>query len=323
MVQETTLDTPGGIYSKVVNSGIRKSQLVWHKMMLSGFNAGIMVGLAGHVAAKAGAGAEWMGEGPQMMLYMSLFPFALIGIIWLGAELYTGNTMAMLCALLHCRVKWYHLIINWLSSMSMNTIGALFVAYLLSYLTGSFSSEPQLSYVISNAEGKVKYEIYQVFLKALGCNLFVCYSILITYGSMDTAGKVLVIYLWIVAFGVAGFEHIIANVYTIPMGMFYGADISIGKLIGTNLVWTFLGNTISGCVLVGVPQWWLHKEYYEENFPPTELETIRKLSIRDDGSDTNPHTPMYLQQRISLAEKGSIKGSRIDFGSDKNSDVMV
>lgn len=65
------------------------------------------------------------------------------------------------------------------------------------------------------------------------------------YGAKGIAGKILAIWFPIMAFVAIGFQHVVANMFVIPAGIFVGADITWGQAI---LEWiaAFIGNTIGG-----------------------------------------------------------------------------
>jgi len=62
----------------------------------------------------------------------------------------------------------------------------------------------------------------------------------------------------IAAFITIGFEHVIANMVYIPVGMFYGAPFSISRYIIHSIIPTFIGNWIGGGALVGFTLVYLH-----------------------------------------------------------------
>jgi len=57
-----------------------------------------------------------------------------------------------------------------------------------------------------------------------------------------------------------GFEHSIANMFFIPVGIFYGAAVTWGQFLVTNLITVTLGNIVGGSVFVGVIYWYVYGE---------------------------------------------------------------
>ena len=96
------------------------------------------------------------------------------------------------------------------------------------------------------------------------------------YGARTTIDRVVTIVPPVAAFVAAGFEHSIANIYFIPMGLFIKAGApdsfwaSIGKtpadfpaltwgnfLVG-NLLPVTIGNIIGGSVMVAAVYWFVY-----------------------------------------------------------------
>ena len=55
----------------------------------------------------------------------------------------------------------------------------------------------------------------------------------------------------LITFFTAGFEHSVANMYFIPVGMLLGANVSVGACV-TNLICVTIGNIIGGAIIVPV-----------------------------------------------------------------------
>ena len=58
-------------------------------------------------------------------------------------------------------------------------------------------------------------------------------------------------WLPVMAFVALGYEHSIANMFFIPIGMLEGADVTLHQLFIANLLPTTIGNIIGGALLVG------------------------------------------------------------------------
>ena len=85
--------------------------------------------------------------------------------------------------------------------------------------------------------------------------------------------KIFAIVFPISAFVAAGFEHSVANMYFIPMGILIKNEAGLSKAAGvstdqlakldlagfaTNLVAATLGNIVGGAVLVGLVYWFVY-----------------------------------------------------------------
>ncbi|CBZ53224.1 hypothetical protein NCLIV_030110 [Neospora caninum Liverpool] len=255
-------------YRKVIEYGIKKTKLRIDRLFLQAVMAGIYVGMAGHACTALAGGYSTDPKNPlavakatQKFLYASLFPVAFIAIIFTGAELFTGNTMTMLVCLLERRVTALQLLVNWVCSLVGNWAGALFAAYFLSYLPGGLQDADHLHYLQDVAAHKTAHSFAQCFFLAVGCNTFVCLAVWFVIASDDAAGKIMSMWFPIVSFCVAGYEHIIANFYTLQCALMHGVGPGVGTVIVKNFIPTLLGNMVGGCGLVGAVYWY--------NFYPT------------------------------------------------------
>jgi formate/nitrite transporter FocA (FNT family) len=70
--------------------------------------------------------------------------------------------------------------------------------------------------------------------------------------------KIIGIYLPIWLFVAVGYEHSIANMFTVQISMMLGANLSVGKYIGSVLAPVTLGNIVGGGFFVGVIYWYLY-----------------------------------------------------------------
>jgi formate transporter len=105
------------------------------------------------------------------------------------------------------------------------------------------------------------------------CNVLVCLAVWLCYSGRTVTDKVLAIVPPITAFVAAGFEHSVANMYFIPLGLgikdfadnrFWTAigqsaedfpHITWSNFLLNNLLPVTLGNIVGGAVLVGLVYW--------------------------------------------------------------------
>jgi formate/nitrite transporter FocA (FNT family) len=80
-------------------------------------------------------------------------------------------------------------------------------------------------------------------------------------GARSVADKILAILFPISAFVACGFEHSVANMYFLPIGIALAAGspapISVAGSVG-NLVWVTIGNILGGTVLVALVYWFVY-----------------------------------------------------------------
>ena len=102
----------------------------------------------------------------------------------------------------------------------------------------------------------------------------VCLAVWLRYGTRSTGDKILPILCPFLLYVTAGFEHSVANMYFVPLGMMLeemvpesllqeqaiaaiAAQISSGGFVRCPIAVT-LGNTVGGGVLVGAVYWFIY-----------------------------------------------------------------
>jgi len=106
------------------------------------------------------------------------------------------------------------------------------------------------------AEAKSQLAIGPAFVRGILCNMLVCLAVWLSVGARSVEGKAIAIALPIGAFVALGFEHCVANLYLLPIGMLSGAQIGVGDVVG-NIVPVTIGNMLGG-VLVAVTYYFVY-----------------------------------------------------------------
>jgi len=257
--------SPAEVVETMGAACVVKTGLPWRKLLVSGFLAGAYIGLGGLLAIVIGKGVaptvvgNVSYNGLGRFLFAATFPVGLMLVVIGGAELFTGNTAVVMPGVLAGRTPVRSLLRNWGLSYVGNFAGGLFVAYALAYLTRLCAAEPYLGAVRALAVDKTNLAFSVAFWRGVGCNWLVCLAVWLACASEDVAGKVLAIWFPIMAFVGLGFEHSVANMFFIPTGMFYGADVSVGAFLVRNLLPVTLGNIVGGAFFVGFLSWWLYR----------------------------------------------------------------
>jgi formate/nitrite transporter len=109
---------------------------------------------------------------------------------------------------------------------------------------------------------------------ALGilCNALVCLAVWLTYSARTVTDKILAIIFPITAFVAAGFEHSVANMYFIPMGLLIKhldpafvarvqaqvGNLTVANFLARNLLPVTIGNIVGGAGVVGLVYWFIY-----------------------------------------------------------------
>ncbi|MDH7496800.1 MAG: formate/nitrite transporter family protein [Bacillota bacterium] len=285
------LKSPDEVAAGMAQLGFRKAALPAGKTLLLGFLAGAYVALGGLLAVRAaGALPKEAWGGLARLVFGGVFPVGLMIVIVAGAELVTGNFMTQSLAYLDGKVGLFEGVVrNWVLVYLGNFAGSVFVAFVLAYLSGIVmepvrtgdlvTQMPWAAFAVGTANAKTALSWWQAFLRAAGCNWLVGLAVWMAFSAEDIAGRILVIWWPIMAFAVIGFEHSVANMFLIPLGLFAGSDPAYLAFVGTsagaaghvpvlqatwgtfivnNLIPVTLGNMAGAGVFVGAAYWYVY-----------------------------------------------------------------
>lgn len=250
--------------------GVRKAEAKLIPMFALAFLAGVFIALGAMFATTVSAGAGGvMPYGVTRLLVGLVFSLGLILVVVGGAELFTGNNLIVM-AWAGGKVSTYALLRNWIVVYIGNFAGSIFTA-LLVFLSKQYTfgnGSVGLS-MLSIATSKVHLEFIQALVLGILCNTLVCLAVWLTYSARSTIDKIMAIIFPIAAFVAASFEHSVANMYFIPIGLFIKdfdpAFTAASKIDATDLTWraflidnllpVTIGNIIGGTVLVAAVYW--------------------------------------------------------------------
>lgn len=248
------MNTPQEVIENTIKVGIKKYEMPWRKIFLLGILAGIYIAMGGLLSSLCAAGVNgWTTENPiiSKLLAGITFPLGLILVVLVGAELFTGNTANLVPATMRGKIPPTYIWCNWCVVFAANFVGAFLFDYFMVYQTEILSHPDYRAFIVKTATYKVSLDWWVVFLRGIGANWFVCLAVWLGFSTRSMAGRLIGLWLPVMAFVAIGFEHSIANMFYIPTGMLYGADISWGSFLWNNLIPSTLGNIVGGAVFVG------------------------------------------------------------------------
>ena len=267
---------PKTMAEKAEMVGVAKVSLGPLRMFALALLAGAFIGLGAIFATTITAGAGDLPFGVAKLLGGLVFCLGLILVIGAGAELFTGNNLIVM-AWASGKVSTLALLRNWGIVYVGNFVGSILTAYML-FLSKQFTFGNGVIGLnaLNIANHKVQLEFGQAIVLAILCNALVCLAIWLAIGARSATDKVVAILFPITAFVAAGFEHSVANMYFIPMGLFIksGADGAFWSNIGktavnysqltwrnffiVNLLPVTIGNIIGGALMVGLVYWFIY-----------------------------------------------------------------
>ncbi|MBO4955021.1 MAG: formate/nitrite transporter family protein [Muribaculaceae bacterium] len=253
--------TPQQITQAALEAGCAKTALSPLRLSVLAVMAGAFIALGGILSIVAGWGlpeATASNPGLQRLLSGLTFPIGLILVVVLGAELFTGNNATMIPGYMAGRHRFTAVAYNWLIVYFGNLAGALLFAWGLVYCAGLTAAEPYHTAVVNTALTKVSLPWLTVLLRGIGANWCVCLAVWLALAGKTLVEKAIGCLLPVMAFVVLGYEHCIANMFFIPLGMMEGADVTLWQFVWANLIPATIGNIIGGAVFVGCINAWLH-----------------------------------------------------------------
>ncbi|MBD5242220.1 MAG: formate/nitrite transporter family protein [Barnesiella sp.] len=255
--------TPTEVADITVNIGRNKvvTTAQTGRLIILSILAGCYIALGGILSVIVGFGfPEITGANPalQRLLSGAMFPIGLILVVVLGAELFTGNNALLVPGFMKGEFGLGAVVKNWSLVYVGNFIGAFGFAWLMVYLAGLTSADPWHSAIIRVAEMKVAMSWLVVFIKGIGANWCVCLAVWLALAGHSLIEKMAACWLPVMAFVALGYEHSIANMFFIPLGMLEGAQVSVGQFVFDNLIPATLGNIAGGAIFVGCVHAMLH-----------------------------------------------------------------
>nr|PVC51494.1 formate/nitrate transporter [Theileria orientalis] len=237
-------------------------------LLIKAILGGWMVGLGGY-AASVIASLYYVpntSNATAKTAFAIVFPVALMSILFTGSDLYTGNTMCFTFALFNKKINALTYVLKLMVSIAGNFVGTSLAALVLTGGTGHFMKDTGAGaeYMVSLARAKTSLPFWRVMLSAVGCNSLVCLAVWMFYCSYDSGGACLNILGHIGAFAVAGLEHIIANFYILNAALLSRSGITFVDVYVHNFIPTWLGNTIAGVFVLGVPMSLLYNQPSKE-----------------------------------------------------------
>jgi len=246
--------------------GNKKTNLPIAKMFILAMFAGVYIGFGAQLMTTVKVGlADALGSGFAAFLGGAVFSVGLMLVVIAGAELFTGNNLITV-ACCHKKASVGGLLKNWIVVYTGNFVGSILLALIV---FGGFYAyrDPGAmgSLALNVANAKVNLGFIEALCRGILCNWLVCLAVWLAVSSKDNIGKIFACFFPIMAFVAMGFEHSVANMYFIPMGIFL-KDFA-GLTASASLTWTgfvqnlipvTIGNIIGGAFFVGILYWYVY-----------------------------------------------------------------
>ena len=276
---------PAEMATRAEYLGVRKAEMPAFTMFMLSLLAGAFISLGAIFATTVSAGSMPITTADGAVAYTTGLPFGVtrllsglvfcLGLILVvvgGAELFTGNNLIVM-AWANGKVTGRALLRNWAIVYLGNFVASIATAALMFFTRQyTFGANAVGLTALRIAVAKCDFSFVQAVALGILCNALVCLAVWLTYSARTTIDKILAIIFPITAFVTAGFEHSVANMYFIPIGLFIkDFDPQFMAAVGDrvpglelltwqaffikNLIPVTIGNIIGGAVLVAAIYW--------------------------------------------------------------------
>ena len=267
---------PPEVAARAEDIGVSKGNLDFLSMFMLAVLAGAFIAFGAVFCTTVITGIEdKVGFGITKLLGGLVFSLGLILVVVAGAELFTGNNLLVMAAasgkLSVSKLGW-----NWLVLYIGNFAGSIMMAAAIFWTVQYGMSKGQVGLTALNiAEAKCGLDFTTAITRGICCNILVCLAVWLTFSCRTTGDKIMAIIFPITAFVACGFEHSVANMYFIPIGLFIkgSAPARFWTMINrttsdfANITWpnffrnllpVTIGNLIGGALFVGAVYWVIH-----------------------------------------------------------------
>jgi formate/nitrite transporter len=252
---------PQVVAERVESQGIRKARMPLLTLATLGTLAGGFIGL-GALYFTLVTSDHSLPFAASRVLGGLAFSLGLILVVVAGAELFTGDNLLVM-AWAGRRISTGEILRVLTIVYVTNFIGA-FGLVVLVVLSGVWrlSGTEVGKQAVSIAAAKVALPFGEAFFRGALCNVLVCLAIWLTQAGRSVTDKIWAIIFPISAFVALGFEHSVANMYFIPLGIVLKDRVDSSAVaqsaaltwIGMfrNLIPVTAGNLVGGGIMVAL-----------------------------------------------------------------------
>ena len=262
---------PAAIEPKCETVGVGKATMKAGPMFVLAVLAGMFIGMGGLFMLIVKADSSLPFAASQILGGLC-FALGLLCVIVAGAELFTGNAL-MACAKASGKIGWGGLLRNWGIVYLGNLVGALLLVFIIAMCDMyGMSGGGMGNAMIATAANKINLPWVTIFFRGIMCNVLVCLAVWMGFAGKTVIDKVFTTIFPVMAFVAMGFEHCVANMFSLPMGMVaysalgdaYTGTAAVEVLNLGGVLWNIsaatLGNIVGGAVLVGLLYWFAYRK---------------------------------------------------------------
>jgi formate transporter len=267
---------PPEMAARAEQIGVKKARLDVVTTFSLAVLAGAFIALGALFSTTVGAGGGALPYGINRLASGLAFSLGLILVVVGGAELFTGNNLIVM-AWASRQITTRQLLRNWAIVYVGNLVGGIATAF-VAFLSGqyTFGGGAVGSAALAIANAKTGLDFLPAIALGVLCNGLVCLAVWLAFSARTTTDRILAVIPPIAAFVAAGFEHSVANMYFIPIGLlirgfappsFWQAagsaassfpNLTVERFLIANLLPVTIGNIVGGTLLVGAVYWFIY-----------------------------------------------------------------
>lgn len=268
--------SPPTIADRIDKVALVKAKLSFAQTFLLGILAGVYIAIGAQFATFVISDSA-LHFGLNSLIAGIVFSLGLMLVVVGGAELFTGNCLIIM-GYISKRISTREMLNNWIIAFAGNFLGSLTMVWWMSQThQWEFFHNMVGAKALLIANTKVNLDFTTALSRGVLCNSMVCLAVWLCFSGRSVADKILSIVFPIGGFVASGFEHCVANMYFIPMGVVLkkhpevvtAAEKMAGKTLDlSQLTWkgffinnlfpVTLGNIVGGVVLVGIVFWFVY-----------------------------------------------------------------
>ena len=231
---------------------------------ISAMLAGMFVGFGVLLAFTAGGMLKEGGVPGVKFIMGGCFGVALSLVLMAGAELFTGSNFVMAVGMFQKKVTFQDSVTVWVTCWLGNLAGSVLVAGMYT-LTGLCSGSVEML-LAETTLTKMTVAPGELFMRAVLCNILVCLAVWCGMKMKSESGKLIMVFWCLITFFTAGFEHSVANMSTMMIGLMNPGQCDLG-ISGYvyNLAVATIGNMAGGILFMAVPYFLIGKEKVAKN----------------------------------------------------------
>ena len=247
-----------------------KANKAIHQTYISAMLAGFFISIAFvfYITVTTGTGSVPFGW--SKFLGGACFSLGLMLVVITGVDLFTSTILTCIPRATGV-IDSLKMFKNWINVYIGNFIGALILVAIIWFSGEHMAANGEWGLnVLNTTAHKLHHTFTEAVFLGIMANIMVCLAVWMNYAGRTLIDKAFILILPIGMFVASGFEHSIANMYMIPMGIVIKnfaspefwtaigmsadtfADLTVANFVNKNLIPVTIGNIIGG-LMVGLP----------------------------------------------------------------------